>query len=93
VIGRAAAEANAFGFNLSGLPAWLVWAFIHVMYIVEFRNRVLVLIHWAFQEITFNRGARLITGSTTTDFDSNEEMAAQRADGAVDLAQPLETAP
>jgi NADH:ubiquinone reductase (H+-translocating) len=35
------------------LPAWLVWAFIHLMYIVEFRNRVLVLIQWAFQDLTF----------------------------------------
>lgn len=79
VIGRAAAVANAFGVKLSGLPAWLVWAFIHLMYIVEFRNRVLVFIQWAFQSLTFNRGARLITGHTTTDFNFNKEMAAQGA--------------
>lgn len=78
VIGRAAAVANAFGVKLSGLPAWLVWAFIHLMYIVEFRNRVLVFIQWAFQDLTFNRGARLITGTTTTDFNFNKEIAAQR---------------
>jgi NADH dehydrogenase len=80
VIGRAAAVANAFGVKLSGLPAWLVWAFIHLMYIVEFRNRVLVFTQWAFQNLTFNRGARMITGSATTDFDFNKEMAAQSAD-------------
>jgi len=62
VIGRAAAVANIFGFHLSGLPAWLVWLFIHLMYIVEFQNRVLVFIQWGFQYITFSRGARLITG-------------------------------
>ena len=84
VIGRATAVANVFGVKLSGLPAWLVWAFIHLMYIVEFRNRVLVFIQWAFQDLTFNRGARLITGSSTTDFDFNREIASLCADVAVD---------
>lgn len=62
VIGRAAAVANIFGFHVSGLPAWLVWLFIHLMYIVEFQSRVLVFIQWGFQYVTFSRGARLITG-------------------------------
>jgi NADH dehydrogenase len=77
VIGRAAAVAKVFGFNLSGLPAWLVWAFIHLMYIVEFQSRILVFIHWAFQDLTSSRGARLITGTSTTDFDFNKEIASQ----------------
>jgi NADH:quinone reductase (non-electrogenic) len=62
VIGRAAAVANIFGFHISGLPAWLVWLFIHLMYIVEFQSRVLVFIQWGFEYLTFSRGARLITG-------------------------------
>jgi NADH:ubiquinone reductase (H+-translocating) len=62
VIGRAAAVANIFGFHLSGLPAWLVWLFVHLMYIVEFQSRVLVFIQWGFEYLTFSRGARLITG-------------------------------
>lgn len=62
VIGRAAAVANIFGFHVSGLPAWLVWLFIHLMYIVEFQNRVLVFVQWGFEYLTFSRGARLITG-------------------------------
>lgn len=66
VIGRAAAVANIFGFHLSGLPAWLVWLFIHLMYIVEFQSRVLVFIQWGFEYLTFSRGARLITGDDTT---------------------------
>lgn len=66
VIGRAAAVANVFGFHLSGLPAWLVWLFIHLMYIVEFQSRVLVFIQWGFEYLTFSRGARLITGDDTT---------------------------
>ena len=67
VIGRAAAVANIFGFHLSGLPAWLVWLFIHLMYIVEFQSRVLVFVQWGFEYVTFNRGARLITGTAATD--------------------------
>lgn len=62
VIGRAAAVANIFGFHISGLPAWLVWLFIHLMYIVQFQSRVLVFIQWGFLYLTFSRGARLITG-------------------------------
>lgn len=62
VIGRAAAVANIFGLHISGLPAWLIWLFVHVMYIVEFQNRVLVFIQWGFEYLTFSRGARLITG-------------------------------
>lgn len=66
VIGRAAAVANIFGLHLSGLPAWLVWLFVHLMYIVEFQNRVLVFIQWGFEYLTFSRGARLITGDDAT---------------------------
>ena len=62
VIGRAAAVANIFGFHVSGLPAWLVWLFIHLMYIVQFQSRILVFIEWGFLYLTFSRGARLITG-------------------------------
>src|SRR5260370_31946836 len=67
VIGRAAAVANIFGMHLSGLPAWLIWLFIHLMYIVEFQSRVLVFIQWGFEYLTFSRGARLITGVAATD--------------------------
>lgn len=67
VIGRAAAVANVFGFHLSGLFAWLVWLFIHLIYIVEFQSRVLVFVQWGFEYLTFSRGARLITGEAATD--------------------------
>jgi NADH dehydrogenase len=63
VIGRAAAVANVFGLHFWGLPAWLIWLFIHLMYIVQFQNRVIVFIQWGFQYLTFSRGARLITGT------------------------------
>jgi NADH:ubiquinone reductase (H+-translocating) len=76
VIGRWAAVADAFGVHLSGFPAWFVWAFIHLLYIVQFQSRILVLVQWALQDLTFSRGARLITGGAATDFNFNQEMAA-----------------
>jgi NADH dehydrogenase len=79
VIGRWAAVANAFGVHLSGLVAWIVWAFIHLTYIVTFQNRLLVFIQWAIQDLTFSRGARLITGAAPTDFNFNKEVAVNRS--------------
>jgi len=64
VIGRAAAVANVFGVHVSGVFAWLIWLFIHLMYIVEFQSRIKVFLQWGFQYLTFSRGARLITGPT-----------------------------
>jgi NADH dehydrogenase len=68
VIGRAAAVANIFGFHVSGWPAWTMWLFIHLMYLVQFQSRILVFIQWGFQYLTFSRGARLITGTADSDF-------------------------
>ena len=61
-IGRASAVGYFGTRQLSGLIAWLIWLFVHLMYLVGFRNRMVVLLQWAFQYSTFNRGARLITG-------------------------------
>jgi len=63
VIGRAAAVANVFGTEVWGWPAWIGWLFIHLIYLVEFQSRIVVLIRWAFQYFAFRRGARLITGT------------------------------
>jgi NADH dehydrogenase len=75
VIGRASAVANIFGRHFSGLLAWLIWACVHLMYLVQFRSRLTVFIEWAIEDLTFSRGARLITGSAATDFNFNKEMA------------------
>jgi NADH dehydrogenase len=61
-IGRASAVADLGWLQLSGLIAWLAWLFIHLMYLVQFQSRVLVLIQWAWNYVTRNRSARLITG-------------------------------
>jgi NADH dehydrogenase len=75
VIGRWAAVADVFGVHISGFLAWLVWAFIHVTYLVSFQSRILVFIQWAMQDLTFSRGARLITGAVPTDFNFSEELS------------------
>jgi NADH dehydrogenase len=61
-IGRSSAVADLGFIRYSGLPAWLTWLFIHLLYLVEFESRVLVLMQWAWMYFTRNRGARLITG-------------------------------
>ena len=60
-IGRNKAVADLRLLHLSGLPAWVAWAFVHILFLVGFRNRVVVLVQWAWAYFTFNKGARLIT--------------------------------
>ena len=67
VIGRAAAVANIFGIHVSGIVAWFIWLFIHLIYIVEFQSRIIVFIQWGFLYLSFNRSARLITGDISRD--------------------------
>jgi NADH dehydrogenase len=74
VIGRASAVANIGGLHVWGFSAWILWVFIHLMNIVEFRSRVLVFIQWGFQYITFSRGARLITGPREDGKGGSSEM-------------------
>jgi len=63
-IGRAAAVAQFGKIHISGFIAWLAWLFIHILFLIGFRNRLLVFIQWAWSYVTYERGARLITGST-----------------------------
>jgi NADH:ubiquinone reductase (H+-translocating) len=61
-IGRGAAVADLNWLTLSGFPAWVIWILIHLAYIIEFQNRLLVLVQWAWLYISYDRSARLITG-------------------------------
>jgi NADH dehydrogenase len=63
-IGRSSAIAYIGGFKISGLLAWLTWLFVHLLFLIGFRNRVQVLGEWFWDYITFQRGARLITGQS-----------------------------
>ena len=62
-IGRNKAVADLHFVRFGGFLAWLAWLFVHLIFLIGFRNRVLVLIQWAYHYVTFGRGARLITGS------------------------------
>ena len=60
-IGRNKAVADLKFVHLSGIPAWLAWLFVHIIFLVGFRNRLAVLFQWAWAYFSFNKGARLIT--------------------------------
>jgi NADH dehydrogenase len=62
MVGRASAVADMGKFHFAGFFAWLMWLFVHLMYLVEFENRVLVLVQWGWYYFSRNRAARLITG-------------------------------
>ncbi len=63
-IGRSSAIADVKGFKVSGYFAWLTWLFVHVLFLIGFRNRIQVLWEWFWDYVTFQRGARLITGQS-----------------------------
>jgi NADH dehydrogenase len=64
-IGRSAAIAQFGKIHISGFIAWLSWLFVHIFFLIGFRNRIIVLIQWAWSYFTYERGARLITGDQT----------------------------
>jgi NADH dehydrogenase len=64
-IGRNAAVAELWGLQFGGFLAWLAWLFVHLVKLIEFQNRLLVLVQWAGNYVTRNRSARLVTGEGT----------------------------
>jgi NADH dehydrogenase len=80
-IGRASAVAQIGRVKLAGFLAWLLWLVVHILYLVGFRNRVVVLINWAWAYLTMSRGARLITGDI-----EHEQRPEQAAVAAVKAA-------
>ena len=89
-IGRAAAVAQFGKLHISGFIAWLSWLFIHILFLIGFRNRLLVFIQWAWSYVTYERGARLITGSTYLPGWNSQSAAANTAERA---AQEIRTSP
>lgn len=73
-IGRAAAVADLGFVRISGYPAWLAWLVLHILFLIEFQNRILVLMQWAWNYFTWDRSARLITGE-----DNPEVAEAQKS--------------
>jgi NADH:ubiquinone reductase (H+-translocating) len=64
-IGRAAAVADFGKLHVTGFIAWILWLFVHILFLVGFRNRVLVMLEWSWSYLTYQRSARLITGDTS----------------------------
>ena len=75
-IGRARAVADIRGFHIAGLVAWLLWALVHIFFLISFRNRMLVMIQWAWEWAFFQRGARLITGDVDLGLEGEDRAAA-----------------
>jgi NADH dehydrogenase len=78
-IGRARAVADIHGLQLSGLPAWLVWLFVHILFLIGFRNRVLVSMEWTWDYLSFQQAARLITGRIEWPGEAEDEQEAASA--------------
>ena len=78
-IGRARAIAENRGMKLTGFVAWLTWLFVHVLFLIGFRNRIVVLLEWAWSYLTWQRGARLITGGVRPDTVAKELAMRRRA--------------
>ncbi|NDJ36655.1 MAG: NAD(P)/FAD-dependent oxidoreductase [Chloroflexi bacterium] len=66
VIGRGTAVANTFGIKVTGVIAWLLWLLLHIFYLVGFRNRLIVMLGWAYDYVFFDRKVRLILNWTDT---------------------------
>jgi NADH dehydrogenase len=73
-IGRGYAVADLESVKLSGFPAWLVWCFAHIYFLIGYRNRLIVMLNWAWSYVTFQRGARLITGIVGAQMQDLREM-------------------
>jgi NADH dehydrogenase len=79
-IGRAAAVAEIFRVHISGFLAWFVWVFLHILYLIGFRNRILVMVQWAWAYLSYQRGIRLITGHHPFELSRAREAAAALAE-------------
>jgi len=98
-IGRAAAIAQFGKVHISGFLAWLSWLFIHIFFLIGFRNRIIVMIEWAWSYFTYDRSARLITGGPSLSPVSSSGLAEQASmqgeqhDRSPDGSQALPTLP
>jgi len=77
-IGRSRAVAKSGPMELTGFTAWLAWIFVHLWFLVGFRNRFVVFFNWAYSYLVYARGARIITGER---FDAGSPPPAEEVDG------------
>jgi NADH dehydrogenase len=91
-IGRAAAVADLGRLHFSGPLAWLIWLLVHIMALVGFRNRVLVFFEWFWSYVTYERGARLITGQPSAELRTRTGPSVAVAREPVERLDPVEEA-
>ena len=84
-IGRKSAVAQLGPIRLHGLPAWLLWSAAHIYYLIGFRNRITVVLNWAWNYVTFQRGTRLITGLSGSRVEDMAAPAPMEPDGVGNL--------
>ena len=60
-VGRRFAVADVLGLRLAGLLAWWIWVVVHIFYLIDFKNRILVMTQWIWYYLTFHRGRRVIS--------------------------------
>ena len=92
-IGRARAIAQIYRHRLKGRLAWWVWLLVHIYYLSGFRNRLSVLIQWAWSYFTFGRGARLIVPKEWRSYEARGKegvgpLGAVRNEGSDSLSRP-----
>jgi NADH dehydrogenase len=75
VIGRGRAVADIGRAHFAGFVAWLLWIFVHIFFLIGFRNRVIVMIEWAISYWTYGRGARLIANASLDDGARSTDLA------------------
>jgi NADH:ubiquinone reductase (H+-translocating) len=92
-IGRKRAVAQLGAFKLSGFIAWLLWSVAHIYFLIGFRNRLAVALHWLWNYVTFQRGTRLITGISGSRIeDVRPELAPPTAAGGAQASRPSKIA-
>lgn len=99
VIGRNAAVADPGWLRLCGFPAWLLWLFVHLLYLVQFQNRLLVLMQWAWSYFSRNRSALLIperdadylSGAVSAKAPSRLEVSAENGAGSSTVKEKVKS--
>ena len=92
-IGRKRAIADIGPFEFSGLLAWLAWLVVHLMLLIGFRNKVVVMVQWFYAYVTFRRGARIIFGQTDQQDQADRSVPADGDCPPSAAPQPLRDGP
>jgi NADH dehydrogenase len=82
-IGRSAAVAKIGRFECSGFIAWLLWLFVHLIFLIGFRNKAAVLLQWGYSYLTYKRGARIITQAARSNLPSAQANPPQGSHGRI----------